>query len=166
MIVSAIAAMSLNRIIGRDQALPWNIPADLKRFRALTRGKPVIMGRKTFESIGRPLPDRPNLVITRQPGWTAPGVQVFSTIHAAFVRAHELAPQDEDEVFVVGGSEIYAATVPLWDRVYLTVVESRVEGDSVFPEFDGFDLASTESGEDGGYRFRYENWVRKPARPS
>lgn len=135
MIVSLIAAMSENRVIGRDNDLPWHIPHDLKRFKAITSGHIVIMGRKTFDSIGKPLPNRPNIVVTRQ-NVSIPGVEVASSIDSALKKAKELAKSPSEEIFILGGGEIYKQTVEQADKIYLTVVHTEVKGDAYFPEFD------------------------------
>lgn len=128
-IVSLVFAVARNGVIGRDNDLPWRLPDDLKRFKAITLGKPVVMGRKTFESIGRPLPGRENRVITRQLGFEAPGCRVFANLEEALTGP-------EDEVMVIGGGQIYAEALPLAGRLYLTEVEVEVEGDAYFPEID------------------------------
>lgn len=128
MTVSIIAVMSSNRVIGRDGAIPWSIPVDMRRFRELTLGHTVIMGRKTFESIGRPLSGRKNIVVTRQPEYPASGVITAGSIDEAL----RLATGD-GEVFVCGGGEIYARALPLAERIYLTVVDLEAEGDTFFP---------------------------------
>jgi dihydrofolate reductase len=129
MIISFIAAMSQNRVIGRDQGLPWNLPEDLKRFRRITKGHPVIMGRKTFDSIGKPLPARENIVITRQE-ITIPGVKVVSNIDQAL----KLFEGTDQEVFILGGGQIFSESLPRADRIYLTLIEQDFEGDVLFPE--------------------------------
>jgi dihydrofolate reductase len=128
-IVSLIVAMARNRVIGRGNALPWHLPADLRRFRDLTMGHPVIMGRKTFESIGGPLPGRQTIVVTRQERYAAPGCVVVHSLAAAFAAA-----DCADEVFICGGGELYREALPLVGRIYLTVVELEVAGDTFFPE--------------------------------
>lgn len=128
MIVSIIAAMSRNRIIGRAGSLPWHIPADLSRFRQLTLGHWVIMGRKTFASIGRPLPGRKNIVISRNPACHAVGAETA----ASLAEALELASGD-DEVFICGGGEVYRQAMASVSRIYLTVVDLDFEGDTYFP---------------------------------
>ncbi len=131
MILSLIAAMSENRVIGRDGEVPWDIPDDVARFKALTMGHPVVMGRKTFDSIGGvPLPGRTNVVLTRRPGFAAEGFRVARDLPTAL----EPYRDTSEEVFVVGGGEIYAAALPLADRVYLTLVHLTVDGDAFFPE--------------------------------
>ncbi len=135
--IAMIVAMASNRVIGRDNQLPWHLPGDLKYFKASTMGKPLLMGRKTFESIGRPLPGRPNLVLSTKPDFSAEGVETFSTIEAALARARQLAAEaGEEELMVIGGGQLYAALLPQAQRLYLTRVEADIEGDAWFPEVD------------------------------
>jgi dihydrofolate reductase len=132
-----IAALAQNRVIGRDNQLPWRLPADLKHFKALTLGKPIIMGRKTWDSLGRPLPGRLNLVVSRQPGLQLEGAEVFASLEAAIVRAEQWAhEQGVDELMLIGGAQLYQQALPLAERLYLTRVELSPEGDAWFPEFD------------------------------
>lgn len=126
--LSLIAAMSRNRVIGRDNAMPWHLSADLKHFKAVTMGKPVIMGRKTFESIGRPLPGRQNIIISRQPGFAAAGCSMAASLEQALA-----ACSGAEEVFVIGGSEIYRLALPAADRLHLTEIDADFEGDTHFP---------------------------------
>lgn len=128
MIISLIAAMAENRVIGSHGAIPWKLPEDLRRFRSITMGHPVIMGRKTFESIGRPLPDRRNIILTRNPGFTAEGCLVVNSLQAALAVCGEA-----DEVFICGGGEVFRESLPLASRIFLTVVHINVEGDTFFP---------------------------------
>lgn len=118
-------------VIGRDGALPWHLPADLKRFKAITLGKPILMGRRTYESIGRPLPGRTNLVLTRSPGWHADGVEVVHSLEEAVARAGT-AP----ELMVIGGAELYRIALPVAQRIELTRVHAEVEGDTFLPALD------------------------------
>jgi dihydrofolate reductase len=150
--VSAIAAMSRNRIIGKDNQLPWKLPEDLKYFKKVTLGHCVIMGRKTFDSVGRPLPGRENIVISRQPGYSLPAfgtqtVAVFSSLEQAldFCRAKQAKEQKSEEVFIVGGSEIYryALEHSLIDRIYLTLIDQLFEGDAFFPEYNAEQFLET-----------------------
>jgi dihydrofolate reductase len=136
-VLSLVVAMAENRVIGRAGGLPWRLPGDLKRFRRLTTGHPVIMGRKTYESIGKPLPGRTNIVVTRTPGYPAPGCTVVGSLEAALKAAAE-APNDppKRETFVIGGAELYAQALPLAKRIYLTLVHAEIEGDTFFPDFD------------------------------
>jgi len=129
-LISLIWAMDENRLIGRDNGLPWQLPADMAWFRQQTMGKPVLMGRKTFESIGRPLPGRLNLVLSRQSIEIA-GCTVVHTLDEAVAAAGDAA-----ELMVMGGAEVYAMTLPHADRLYVTEVAGRFEGDAWFPEFD------------------------------
>jgi dihydrofolate reductase len=123
--------MADNGVIGRDNALPWRLPEDLRRFKALTMGKPILMGRRTFDSIGRPLPGRLNLVLTRAGDWSAAGVAVVHSVEEALARAGEVA-----ELMVIGGAEVYRLALPHAQRIYLTRVRGRVEGDTCFPAPD------------------------------
>ncbi|MEQ5836894.1 dihydrofolate reductase [Marinobacter sp. NFXS9] len=133
-----IVAMSQNRVIGRNNALPWYLPGDLRYFKQATMGKPILMGRKTFESIGRPLPGRLNVVITRDECWEAPaGVAVDHTLADAYRRAEAQAElEGGDEIMIIGGGQIYAEALPEIDRMYVTRVHADVEGDAWFPEVD------------------------------
>lgn len=138
MTVTIIAAMAENRVIGKDGAMPWHLADDLARFRVITTGHPVIMGRKTFESLGRPLPGRQNIVLTRRKGYTPEGVIVARTLDEAL----ELAGAAR-EVFICGGGEVYREALPLAGRILLTVIHCDYEGDTVFPEIPG-DFQETE----------------------
>jgi len=129
--ISLIAAVAENRVIGNGNALPWRLPADLKHFRELTTGHPVIMGRRNYESIGRALPQRTNVVVTRQPDYRARDCIVVDSLEAAF----EVCG-DASEIFIIGGAEIYAQTVDRAGRLYLTLVHAAVPGDTFFPEVD------------------------------
>jgi dihydrofolate reductase len=130
--VSIIVAISENRVIGRDGGLPWRLGSDLRRFKELTMGHHLIMGRKTYESLGRPLPGRTMIVLTRELGYcAAAGVLLARDLDEAIA----LAVAD-DEVFVIGGAEVYCQALPLADRLYLTLVHADIEGDTYFPEFD------------------------------
>jgi len=132
-----IVAMSRNRVIGRNNALPWYLPEDLRYFKQVTYGKPIIMGRKTQESIGRPLPGRQNLVVTRDPDWHREGVTVVHSLDEALTQAEAQAFIDGvEERVVIGGSQIYAEALPLANRLYMTEVHAEVEGDTFFPEVD------------------------------
>ena len=134
--VSLIVAMAKNHVIGRDNQLPWHLPEDLRYFKRVTMGKPVIMGRKTFESIGRPLPGRANIVITRNTEWQAEGVHVVHSLDAAIDHCRKLCAADGiEEAMVIGGAEIYSQALHRADRLYLTWVHAHVEGDAWFPDF-------------------------------
>lgn len=130
--VVLIAAVARNGVIGAGNALPWHLPADLKHFKALTLGHPVLMGRKTFESIGRPLPGRPNIVVSRDPAFVAEGVTVAASVASGLTCAATLGTP----VFVIGGAQIYAQCLALADRIYLTRVDIEVAGDAFFPPLD------------------------------
>lgn len=131
MTISIIAAVSKNGVIGKTNALPWHLPADLRRFKELTAGRPIIMGRKTYESIGRPLPNRTNIVITSDKNFKAEGCVVVGSPDEA-LRAAEGA----EEIMIIGGGEIYRQFLPKSSRMYLTEVDAEIEGDVFFPEFD------------------------------
>jgi dihydrofolate reductase len=133
--LSLIAAVSKNGIIGRDQALPWNLPEDLKRFKEITYGAPVIMGRKTYQAIGRLLPGRKNIIITRQRDWIVPQAQVVPDLETAIRVAAGEGGNQTDEIFVLGGGEIYRLALPLADRLYITEIDLVIEGDTSFPEW-------------------------------
>ncbi len=133
MIVSAIAAVARNGVIGYRNQLPWHLPADLRFFKRTTLNHHVIMGRKSFLSIGRPLPRRINIVISRNPRFTAAGVQVAHSVPEALFMAHQAG---ETEAFIIGGGQIYQASHPFWHRLYLTEVDATPEGDAFFPEID------------------------------
>jgi dihydrofolate reductase len=129
--ISIVVAMAANRVIGRDNQLPWHLPADLKHFKETTMGKPILMGRKTWESIGRPLPGRTNIVITRDENYDAPGCVVVHSIEAALQAAAK-----QDEVMIIGGAEFYRQVLPQTDRIYLTRINEDFDGDTLFPELD------------------------------
>lgn len=133
MIVSLIAAVAENGVIGRDGALPWSLPADLRHFRTLTTGHHVVMGRRTHDSIGRALPERVNLVLTHRPQSLAPGCRAVTSLDEALRVARDAG---ESEIFVIGGAELYALALPDADRVYLTRVAATVDGDVRFPALD------------------------------
>jgi dihydrofolate reductase len=135
--VAMIAAVARNGVIGVDNKLPWHLPEDLKFFKRMTQAKPLIMGRKTFASIGRPLPGRLNIVVTRDKGFHHDGVRVCHDLESALFLADQQATIDAcDEIMVMGGGEIYAQALPHACRVYLTEVEVEVDGDARFPELD------------------------------
>jgi len=129
--VSLIAAMAENRVIGVNNTLPWRLPADLRHFRQVTTGHHVIMGRRNYESIGKPLPDRTNIVVTRNPSYRAPGCLVKHSFEDALA-----AVTNDPEIFVIGGAEIYRQALDHADRLYLTLVHAQVQGDTYFPPFD------------------------------
>lgn len=129
--------MAENRVIGRGNTMPWKLHTDMQNFRKVTMGKPVIMGRRTFESIKKALPGRLNIVLTRDASFQAKGVQAVQTLDDAFeIAAAQCLIDGQDELFVIGGAEIYALTLPLADRLYLTKIHADIDGDTWFPEFD------------------------------
>src|SRR5688500_9703107 len=148
----ALVAMAKNRVIGRDNALPWRLPPDLKRFKAMTMGHPMIMGRKTYESIGKPLPGRTCIIVTNQAGYKVQGAIVVPTIAEALTACcrsvedkdkenkHRRTDTDSghtnSECFVIGGAEIFRQTLPLCDRLYITEIQRDFDGDVLFPEFN------------------------------
>jgi dihydrofolate reductase len=129
--ISIIAAVARNRAIGRANRMPWRLPEDLKRFRRLTLGHAVVMGRRTFDSIGKPLPGRDNIVVTRSRDWSHPGCRAADSIEAALG-----STPTSQEAFVIGGAEIYRLALPRAARLYLTEIERDFDGDAFFPEFD------------------------------
>ena len=131
MIISIIAAMDRNRLIGNKNQLPWHLPADFAHFKSVTMGKPIVMGRKTFESIGKPLPGRTNIVLTRDPDIRFDGVICVGSFKDAVS-----AVRDAEEIMIIGGSTIYQMLLPQIDRMYITYVDAEFEGDAWFPEFD------------------------------
>jgi dihydrofolate reductase len=135
--LAIIVAAAQNGVIGRNNALPWHLSEDLKYFKRMTMGKPIVMGRKTFESIGRPLPGRTNIVITRNETYSAEGVKVVAALEDALALAENIALIDGvDEAVVIGGAEIYATAIPVASRLYLTEVHADVEGDAFLPDID------------------------------
>ncbi|MSP61684.1 MAG: dihydrofolate reductase [Myxococcales bacterium] len=164
MSLSLIAALAENRVIGVENRLPWRLPADLARFKRLTMGHCLLMGRKTYESIGRPLPGRTTIVLTRDPAWSVPeGVQVARTVDEA------LALAGEREVFVAGGAEIYRQTLGRADRLYLTILDRSFDGDVRFPEIDlsAWHLTERERHEaDATFASAWEftTWARLPCK--
>lgn len=170
--IVCVVAMARNRVIGRDHQLPWRLPGDLRRFKALTLDKPVIMGRKTFASIGRPLPRRVNIVLTRSPTFAHPGLLTAHTPEAALDLA--AARADQGEIMVIGGAEVYALLLPRTHRVELTWVDTEVRGDARFPALDASewqlerDVAGMEATSDQpGYRFRtYRRCGNHPGKTS
>ncbi len=157
--ISAIAAISKNRVIGKDGKLPWHIPSDLKRMRQITLNHPIIMGRKTFESIGRPLPKRTNIVITTQPNYQAEGIIVVHSLEEAIKEAEKVETQ---EIFIFGGGEIYKMAMPIVQKLYLTVVDSDIQGDTYFPEYYEFSKVVYEAEmTENGYTFKFLDLERE-----
>jgi dihydrofolate reductase len=163
--LSMIAALAENRVIGVDNSMPWHLPGDFKYFKATTLGKPIIMGRKTWDSLGRPLPGRLNLVVTRQQNLQLEGAEVFTSLEAAVERAEEwAAEQGVSEVMLIGGAQLYGQALELADRLYLTRVALTPEGDAWFPAFDEGQwtlVSNTENPAlDDKPAYRFEVWER------
>lgn len=158
--VSIIAAVAKgNRVIGREGVLPWRISPDLKRFKELTSGNAVLMGRKTFESIGRSLPNRTNIVITRNENYKTPGCVVVHSLEEALEAAKQ---SGHEKVFIIGGGQIYEQAMKVADRLVLTEVEGEFEGDAFFPDYSGFGrVVSREACEHEGYRFEFVEMERQ-----
>ena len=161
--IALVVAMARNRVIGRDNALPWRLPADLAYFKRVTLGHPVVMGRRTYESIGRPLPGRKNIVVSRNPQFLAPGCTVVHSLDAAWDAA-----AGADKAFVIGGTTLFEETLPIAGVIHLTEVEAEVEGDTFFPEFDRAEWRETEVERHGAderhaYPFRILRLERKAA---
>ena len=149
--IAIVVAMAENRVIGRDGGLPWRLPADMARFRLLTMGKPIVMGRRTHESIGRPLDGRHNIVVSRRPGYRAPGCTVTGSLEAALETASDAA-----EIAVIGGASIYEQALPITARIHLTLVHASVGGDVRFPKLDPGawqEVSRTERGADARNRY-------------
>jgi dihydrofolate reductase len=163
--LSLVVAVARNGVIGRDNRLPWRLPDDLAYFKRVTMGHPVVMGRRTWQSIGKPLPGRTNIVVTHDPGFRAPGCVVAHSLAEAW-RAAEGA----DEACVIGGTSLFAETLPLADVIHLTEVEADVEGDTYFPGFDRGAWTETEVERHAAdarhaYPFRIVRLERRPPRP-
>lgn len=156
--IAMIAAMANNRVIGLDNKMPWHLPADLKHFKALTLGKPVVMGRKTYESIGKALPGRLNIVVTRSQGYTLPDAEVVQNLDQALTLA---ASENEiEEIMIIGGGAIYQAMLAKATRLYLTHIELDVDGDTYFPDFNANNqwvkVSSTAHKKDEKNKYDYE----------
>ncbi len=163
-----VVAMASNGVIGRDGTLPWHLPADLKRFRAITMGKPIVMGRRTHESIGRPLPGRRNIVLSRAAGYQAAGCEVFPALDIALA-----ALKDVEEVMIVGGAALYGEALPHAQLIYLTEVDAAPAGDVYFPDFDPIEWREIDSEQhpadknnQHAYRFRVLQRLSRKAAPS
>jgi dihydrofolate reductase len=170
--LAMIAAVAENGVIGRAGEIPWRIPSDMAFFKRTTMGKPIIMGRKQYESVGKPLPGRTNIVVTRQRGYQPEGVLVIDDLGAAIDHARTVAQADRvDEVMIIGGGEIYAQALPLADRLYITHVAAAPEGDTWFPEIDLDDWEVVEEPkvppsdrDSAGFRVKVYTRHRPPAR--
>jgi dihydrofolate reductase len=162
MILSAIAAVSRNGVIGKNNRLPWHLPADMRFFKQTTLGHPVIMGRKTYVSFGKALPGRTNLVITRQRDYTLPDAIVTHSLAEAIQKASQY---DSTEIFILGGAEIYRESLPLLDRIYKTLIDAEFEGDAFFPELDAKQWTMTaadvhQADEKNKYGYTFQTWER------
>ena len=165
MVISLLLAASENNVIGKNNQLPWDLPNDLKFFKNITWGMPLIMGRKTFESFRKALKGRTNIVVTRQTGWQAEGVTVVKDLEQAF---EEAETTDSKEVFVIGGGEIFRETFGIADKIYITRVHANIEGDVYFPEIneDEWTLVSErpmKQDEQHAYDYTFQLWQRKQA---
>jgi dihydrofolate reductase len=161
--ITLVAAVARGGVIGRDGTIPWRIPADLRRFRELTTGHAVVMGRRTWDSLPdrfRPLPDRRNVVVTRSPDWADDGAERAASLEDAFEKL-----RDEPRVFVVGGGELYAEALPLADELLLTELDADVDGDTFFPDWDRAafeEVAREQHTSADGVPFAFVRYVRRP----
>lgn len=163
MTLSIIVAASENNVIGINNHLPWHLPVDMKYFKDTTMGKPIVMGRKSFEELGRVLPGRPNIMITRQPEYAAEGLYVVPSLEAGIEKAKTFGTE---EIFITGGGEIFKMALSIIDRLYLTRVHAEVTGDTYFPEFDptGWKLVKNErheKDEKHAYALTFQVWERE-----
>lgn len=155
--ISLIVAHDNNRVIGLNNEMPWHLPGDLAYFKEKTMGKPIIMGRNTFESIGRPLPGRRNIIITRNKAYEAAGAEIVHSLEEAL----ELT-KDAEEQMVIGGEQIFKEALPLADRLYITKIDHSFEGDTFFPSYEGWvEKTTTENHEANGFTFRYTIYEKK-----
>ena len=157
--IALIAAMANRRVIGKDNQMPWHLPEDLRHFKAVTLGKPIVMGRKTFDAIGRALPGRHNIVISRQKGLAIDGATCVSSFEAAITAAGDI-----EELVVIGGGQLYVLTLAIADKLYLTEISLDVAGDTFFPEWDdGTWLQVDEESaiSDKGLKYRFINLIKK-----
>lgn len=165
--VAIIVAQSTNRVIGNNNELPWRLPQDLKYFKQVTMGKPILMGRKTYDSIGRPLPGRKNIVITRQVDWCADGVTLADSLSSAIALARQhAAANDLSEVMIIGGAQIYSEALELADKLYLTQVHAEIQGDAFFPELDDSwcEIERTDCVDDSDVKLEFSFLVLQKAR--
>lgn len=159
--ISFIVAMDKNRVIGKDNQLPWHLPADLKFFKKTTMGHPIVMGRKTHESIGKPLPGRENIIVTRNKQYQPEGCMVIHSL----AELKRLEAKKEEEVFVIGGAEIFKTIFPIADRLYITMIAHEFAGDTYFPEFNESDwnlvsIAKGETDESNPYEYSFNIYER------
>jgi dihydrofolate reductase len=163
-IISAIAARSENGVIGHHNQIPWHLPVDLKHFKTITTGHPVIMGRKTFESIGKPLPNRTNIILTRNTAFNAPGCMIVNSTEQAILQA---SSTHTDEMFIMGGADIYQLFMPKIQKLYLTLVHHTFAGDTFFPSLDPNQWVEIEkrtypADPNNPYNYSFVIWERKP----
>jgi len=152
-IISIIAVIGKNRELGKNNQLIWRIPEDLKRFKKITKGHPVIMGQRTFESIGKPLPDRLNIILTRDEKYQPPGVQIVHSINEAIKTAKD---EYTDEIFIIGGAQIFNQTINLTNKLYLTLVDKSEKADCFFPDYSEFkNTKVTGKGNINGLNYQY-----------
>ena len=150
--ISLIVAHDKNRVIGYENKMPWHLPGDLQYFKEMTMGKPIIMGRKTFESIGRPLPGRRNIVITRNKQYNSDGIETVSSLDEAL-----MLTKNDEEVMIIGGEQIFRLALPLANRLYITQINAEFNGDTFFPSYEGWQLVhcQNEIKSNDGYTFQY-----------
>jgi len=150
--ISLIVAHDKNRVIGYENKMPWHLPGDLQYFKEMTMGKPIIMGRKTFESIGRPLPGRRNIVITRNRQYNSDGIETVSSLDEAL-----MLTKNDEEVMIIGGEQIFRLALPLANRLYITQINAEFNGDTFFPSYEGWQLVhcQNEIKSNDGYTFQY-----------
>jgi dihydrofolate reductase len=153
--VVLVAALGRNRVIGADGTMPWHVPEDLRRFKALTMGHPMVMGRATFDSIGRPLPGRRTIVLTRDPSWSRAGVEVAASLDEALAiaRLGGAEPDPVTAVMVVGGGTVYEQALPFADRLELTLIDASPAGDTLFPDISGDEWEERHREDHPGYAF-------------
>ncbi|MGH8224698.1 MAG: type 3 dihydrofolate reductase [Gammaproteobacteria bacterium] len=164
-VIALVAAVAENGVIGRGGEMPWHLPADLAHFKRITMGKPIVMGRRTFEAIGRALPGRRNIVVSRNADFKASGVERAANLEAALALA-----DDAEEVMVIGGGELYRAALPFAQRIHLTRIQAKIEGDTFFPEFDASEWHETAreertADEKNAYTLTFLTLERKQASP-
>ncbi len=157
--ISIIAAIAKNRELGKNNKLLWRIPEDLKRFKALTLNHPVIMGRKTYESIGHTLPNRTNIIITRNIHYIAPNCKIFDSLEKSINFAKTI---ERDEIFIIGGGEIYKQALPHANKLYLTIVQSSFDADTFFPEYSEFkNVVYKKESKDKNYSYTFLELIKK-----
>jgi dihydrofolate reductase len=160
--ISLIVAAAANNVMGKNNQLPWHLPADLQYFKSITWGMPIVMGRKTFESIGKPLPGRKNIVISRQPGLSCVGAETVTSMEAALQLAQEA---DVKEIFIIGGAELFLSMMPQAQRIYLTRIHEHIEGDVFFPALDESEWQQVSNrdftaDEKNKYAYSFQVWER------